>query len=128
FDAVTAFNSLQFTANPRAALAEVRRVAKPGAIVFALVFGREERVPQAAGWRALAPLLPPRPAGSPVPLAPSQPEVLDDLLRASGLTPGRRRLPRRVLGVSRPGRNVARTARRASRRSGRARRRRSSCE
>ena len=53
FDVVTAFNSLQFTDDPCAALVGARRVAKPGAIVFSVVFGREERVGQVAGWRAL---------------------------------------------------------------------------
>lgn len=86
FDVITAFNSLQFTTDPGAALVEARRVAKPGAVVFAVVFGREECVGQAAAWRALAPLLPPRPAGSPGPLALSKPGVLDDLVQASGLT------------------------------------------
>ena len=86
FDIVTAFNSLQFTADPRAVLTEVRRVAKPGATVFIVVFGREERVELAAAWRALAPLLSRTAAGSPGPLALSTPGALDDLVRAVGLT------------------------------------------
>jgi SAM-dependent methyltransferase len=85
FDVVTAFNSLQFTADPGAALAEVQRVAKPDATVFIVVFGREERVELAAKWRALAPLLPPKPPGSPGPLALSKPGLLDDLVQSSGL-------------------------------------------
>ena len=85
FDIVTLFNSLQFTADPRAALAEVRRVATPAATVFIVVFGREERVELAAAWRALAPLLPPKPPAAPGPLALSQPGKLDDLVRSSGL-------------------------------------------
>ena len=86
FDVVTAFNSLQFTADPLAVLAEVRRVARPGASVFIVVFGREERLELAAAWRALAPLLPPTPAGFSGPLALSKPGALDDLARSSGLT------------------------------------------
>ena len=70
FDVVTAFSSLQFTADPLAVLADVRRVARPGASVFIVVFGREERVEFAAAWRALAPLLPRTAAGFPGPLAP----------------------------------------------------------
>jgi len=77
FDVVTAFNSLQFTADPKAALVEVRRVAKPGAMVFIVVFGRAENVGQAAGWRALASLIPPRPSPSPGPLSLSKPGLLD---------------------------------------------------
>jgi SAM-dependent methyltransferase len=85
FDVVTAFNSLQFAADPGAALAEARRVAKPGATVFIVVFGREERVELAAKWRVLVPMLPPKPPGSPGPLALSKPGVLDDLVQSSGL-------------------------------------------
>ena len=85
FDVVTAFNSLQFTDDPCAALVGARRVAKPGAIVFSVVFGREERVGQVAGWRALGRLLPPNPPGSPGPIALSKPGVIDDLVQASGL-------------------------------------------
>ena len=84
FDVVTAFNSLQFTADPRIASAEVRRVAKPGAVVFIAVFGRPERVGQVAGWRALASLLPPRPPDDPGPLALSGPGVIDELVQANG--------------------------------------------
>ena len=84
FDVVTAFNSLQFTADPRIALAEVRRVAKPGAVVFIVVFGRPERVGQAAGWRALASLLPPGLPGGRGPLALSGPGVIDELVQANG--------------------------------------------
>lgn len=86
FDVVTAFNSLQFTDDPGAALVGARRVAKPGAIVFTVVFGREERVGQVVGWRALGTLLPPRAPGSPGPLALSKPGVIDDLVQTSGLT------------------------------------------
>jgi SAM-dependent methyltransferase len=86
FDVVAAFNSLQFTDDPGAALVGARRVAKPGAIVFTVVFGREERVGQVAGWRALGTLLPPRAPGSPGPLALSKPGVINDLVQTSGLT------------------------------------------
>lgn len=85
FDAVTAFNSLQFTTDPQAAVVEARRVAKPGAMVFIVVFGREEHVGQTAGWRALASLLPPRPSDSPGPLALSKRGLLDELVQTSGL-------------------------------------------
>jgi SAM-dependent methyltransferase len=86
FDVVTAFNSLQFAADPLAVLAEVRRVARRGASVLIVVFGRAERVELAAAWRALAPLLPPAPVGSSGPLALSKPGALDDLVRSSDLT------------------------------------------
>ena len=40
FDAITAFNSVQFAADPAAALRELRRVAKPGAPVAIVTWGR----------------------------------------------------------------------------------------
>ena len=77
FDVVTAFNSLQFADDSCAALVGARRVAKPGAIVFSVVFGREERVGQVAGWRALGSLLPPSPSGSQGPMALSKPNTVN---------------------------------------------------
>jgi ubiquinone/menaquinone biosynthesis C-methylase UbiE len=43
FDVVTSFNSLWFAADPIEALREAGRVAKPGASVLALAWGRPER-------------------------------------------------------------------------------------
>ncbi|MBV9166628.1 MAG: class I SAM-dependent methyltransferase [Solirubrobacterales bacterium] len=54
FDVVTLFNCLQFRSEPLAALTEARRVAKPGATVFVVVFGREDHVELTAKFHALA--------------------------------------------------------------------------
>jgi ubiquinone/menaquinone biosynthesis C-methylase UbiE len=43
FDAITAFNSVQYAADPAAALRELRRVAKPGALVGIVTWGAPER-------------------------------------------------------------------------------------
>jgi SAM-dependent methyltransferase len=86
FDVVTAFHSLMFAAEPLAALIEARRVAKPGALILIVVFGREERIELAAKWRALAPLLPPAASRAPDPLALSRPGALEDLVLRAGLT------------------------------------------
>ena len=88
FDVVTGFNSFQFAADPRAALAEARRVAKPGAPVFLLVWGREERTELVAMLEALRPLLPPAPPGAVGPFALSHGDALEELATAAGLTPG----------------------------------------
>ena len=82
---VTAFHSLMFAADPLAALIEARRVAKPGAAVLIVVFGREERIELVAKWRALASLVPSVPKLGPSPLSLSGPGILEDLLPRAGL-------------------------------------------
>ncbi len=68
FDAVTGFNSSQYAADPLAAFTEARRVTRPGAPVYVLVWRREERTALVALLRALRPLLLPAPPGAPGPL------------------------------------------------------------
>jgi SAM-dependent methyltransferase len=87
FDAVTGFNSFQYAADPAAALREAGRVAKPGAAVHALVWGRESRTELAAILRALRPLLPPAPPDAPGPFALSEEGALEALVREAGLEP-----------------------------------------
>ena len=85
FDVVTAFHSLPFAADPLAAIREARRVAKPGAPVFIVIFGRKERVQLAAVMGAIRSLLPTAPAHEPGPLALSPPGTLDRFLADAGL-------------------------------------------
>jgi len=87
FDRVTAFNSLQFVPEPSTALAEIRRVTKPGARVYILVWGRQEHTELVAVMKALHPLAPRRPQGSPGAFALSAAGLLEDLVTRSGLTP-----------------------------------------
>jgi SAM-dependent methyltransferase len=87
FDVVTGFNSFQFAADPRAALAEARRVAKPGALVFVLVWGREAQTELTALVEALGSLLPPAPPDAPGPFALSYEGALEQLVTAAGLSP-----------------------------------------
>jgi SAM-dependent methyltransferase len=87
FDRVTAFNSVQFVPGPAAALAEIRRVSRPGARVYILVWGRQEHTELVAIMKALHPLAPPRPPGGPGAFALSPPGLLEDLITGSGLTP-----------------------------------------
>jgi SAM-dependent methyltransferase len=86
FDVITAFNSLQYAADRVAALHETRRVARPGGIVHLVVWGREENTELVAALRALAPLMPPAPAGGPGPFALSYPGALEALVEQAGLT------------------------------------------
>lgn len=87
FDAVTGFNSFQFAARPVSALAEARRVARPGAPVVVATWGKPERTKAGEYLAALAPLLPPAPSGAPNPLALSADGALEALAREVGLTP-----------------------------------------
>jgi SAM-dependent methyltransferase len=87
FDAIVGFNSFQYAATPQAALAEAKRVARPGAPVAIATWALPERCPAAAYLAALKPLLPPAPPGAPGPFALSAPGALEDLAVQSGLTP-----------------------------------------
>lgn len=87
FDAVTGFNSFQYAADPAAALRQAGRVAKPGAPVHVLVWGRESRTELAAIVRALRPLLPPAPPDAPGPFALSEEGALEALVQKAGLDP-----------------------------------------
>lgn len=87
FDRVTAFNSLQFVPDPSIALAEIGRVARPGARLYILVWGRQEHTELVAVMKALHPLAPPRPPGAPGAFALSTPGLLEDLVTQSGLSP-----------------------------------------
>ncbi len=84
FDVVTGFHSFPFAADALAALREARRVARTGAPVFMVVFGREERNELASVLHAIRSLLPSGPPSAPGPLALSS-GVLDDLLAQAGL-------------------------------------------
>ena len=88
FDAVVGFNSFQYAANPRVALEQARRVARPGTPVAIATWAVPERCEAAVYLAALGPLMPPAPAGAPGPFALSAPGALEDLATAAGLTPG----------------------------------------
>jgi SAM-dependent methyltransferase len=91
FDVVTSFNSFWFAADPIEALREAGRVAKPGAAVFLLVWGRPERCELSPLLQAVDSLLPPPSPGD----APRgkfglhEPGVLEEMATAAGLTPKR---------------------------------------
>ena len=87
FDVVTSFNAFQYAAEPVNALAEARRVTRPGGRVAMVTWGRPDRVQMAAVMRAVGALLPPPPPGAPGPFALSEPGALADLARRAGLEP-----------------------------------------
>jgi SAM-dependent methyltransferase len=87
FDAITAFNSVQFASDLLAVLRELRRVARPGAPVAILVWGAPERCESRVILAAIGALLPPPPPGAEGPFALSAPGKLEELARRAGLVP-----------------------------------------
>lgn len=87
FDAVTGFNAFQYAGNPRAALAEANRVAKPGAQIAIMTWGPPDGMEAASILAALKPLLPPPPPGAPGPFALSDESALRSFATDAGLSP-----------------------------------------
>jgi SAM-dependent methyltransferase len=87
FDAVSGFNSFQYATNPVRALAEARRVARPGAPVLIATWGDADDCEASGYIAALGSVLPPPPPGAPGPFALSQPGALEELASDAGLTP-----------------------------------------
>lgn len=83
FDVVMGFNSFQYAADVDAALAEARRVLKPGGRIAMLVWGPQEECEIASHLTALRPLMPPSPPDAPGPFALSQPGALRALVTAA---------------------------------------------
>ena len=87
FDVVTGFNSFQYAANPGAALAEARRVARSGAVVVVMTWGDPAGMEAASLVGALRPLLPAPPPGAPGPFALSDEAALRAFVSGAGLEP-----------------------------------------
>ena len=96
FDLVTGFNAFQFAADFGSALAEARRVTRPGGQVAICNWGRAEDRELSAVLGPLRELLPPGPPSPPGP-AVGEPGVLEELARAAGLSPVSRRRRRRAV-------------------------------
>jgi SAM-dependent methyltransferase len=76
FDVVTGFNSFQYAANPDAALAQAKRVAKSDGAVVIVTWGKPEGMQAARLLGALKALVPPPPPGTPGPFALSDEHAL----------------------------------------------------
>ncbi len=87
FDLVTGFNSFQYAASPAGALAEAKRVARPGSHVVVMTWGTPEGMEAASLVGSLRPLLPPPPAGAPGPFALSDETALRGFALAVALEP-----------------------------------------
>ena len=88
FDAVTAFNSVQYAADPVAALRELRRVTRPDAPIAVLTWGTPDQCETKVILAAIGGLLPPPPPGASGPFALSEPGALEALVTQAGLRPG----------------------------------------
>ena len=84
---VTGFNSFFFSADLVGALAEARRVARPGGEVAMTVFGRPDRCESTPMFAALGQLLPGDSGGSDDGPALYQEGVLESLAKQAGLRP-----------------------------------------
>lgn len=85
FDAVTYFNSLQFAANPIAALEEARRVLDRNGKVAIAVWAPREQSQQPRIMAAVSALAPPQAPDAPGPFALSGPGILEAALESAGL-------------------------------------------
>jgi SAM-dependent methyltransferase len=86
FDVVTAYNSIQYASDPKTAVSELARVARPGGRVAIEVWGEAARCETEVFFARLKELAPP-PPGTASPLAVSAPGVVEGLLTAAGLEP-----------------------------------------
>lgn len=84
YEIVTAFNSIQYAADPAHAVEELARVCAPGGQVAIGIWGDPARCETEALFGRLRSLAPP-PPGTPAPLACSDAGVVEDLLTKAGL-------------------------------------------
>ncbi|TMA79540.1 MAG: class I SAM-dependent methyltransferase [Deltaproteobacteria bacterium] len=87
FDVVTGFNSFQYAANPDAALAQAKRVAKSGGAVVIVTWGKPEGMQAATLIGALKAIVPSPPPGTPGPFALSDEHSLRQFAAKAGLEP-----------------------------------------
>jgi ubiquinone/menaquinone biosynthesis C-methylase UbiE len=86
FDAVTAFNSVQYATDPAHALREIKRVATPGAPVAVATWGNPERCQARVLIAAMGALLPPPPPGAGGPFALAASGALEALVESARLS------------------------------------------
>jgi SAM-dependent methyltransferase len=85
FDVVTAFNSLQYAGNFENALAEAKRVLKPGGLLAVGIWDKPEYSEATHILKAIGSLLPPPPPGTPGPFALSEEGKLEGIFAKQGL-------------------------------------------
>jgi len=85
FDVVTAFNSLQYAGNFQNALAEVKRVLKPGGRLVIGIWDKPEMSDATYVLKSIGTLLPPPPPGTPGPFALSEDGKMESVLEEAEL-------------------------------------------
>ena len=86
FDVVTAFNSVQYAADPIAAIKNMSHVTKPGGLISFVVWGPPEQCESGVMFKEMGPLMPPAPPGAPGAIAWSEDGKLEELAALAGLT------------------------------------------
>jgi SAM-dependent methyltransferase len=87
FDVVTAFNSIQYAADPVAVVKNMSHVAKTGGLISLLVWGPPEQCESGVMFAEMGPLMPPAPPSAPGAIAWSKDGELERLAALAGLTP-----------------------------------------
>ncbi|HVW94432.1 MAG TPA: class I SAM-dependent methyltransferase [Mucilaginibacter sp.] len=85
FDVVCGFNSFQFAADTGNALAEARRVLKPGGKMVVMIWGNRADCEAASSIDALAAISAPAAPGSPGPFALSENQLLEKKMEEAGI-------------------------------------------
>ncbi len=85
FDVVTAFNSLQYAGSFQNALAEAKRVLKPGGRLVIGIWDKPEMSDATYVLKSIGTLLPPPPPGTPGPFALSENGKMETVLDEAGL-------------------------------------------
>ena len=86
YDIATGFNSFQYAENTSDALAEARRVLKPGGRLVAMIWGNKDDCQTAVTLGAIGALTPLPPPGTPGPFALSENQQLEKSLEKAGFT------------------------------------------
>jgi SAM-dependent methyltransferase len=87
FDVVTAFNSVQYGADPVAAFKNMSQVTRPGGLVSVVVWGPPAQCESGVMFTELGPLMPPAPPGAADAIAWSEDGQLEQIAATAGLTP-----------------------------------------